>query len=500
MKLIKKIAAIMLSIMMVLGMASVVSADSATSGTSTDTKGKITINSAIAGQTYKIYRILELESYNTTAESYAYKATSKWNTFIQSADIKDIYVTIDANGYVTWKNNADVAEFAQKALAYAKVTPVAAENDATVAEGNNTVTFENLDLGYYLVGSSAGALCGLTTTNNEVTIQEKNGVPSVDKKVQEDSKIGTADEWSKNNTADIGQIVNFQTTITAQPGAQNYILHDKMDEGLTFDTNSVQIKLKKSGETAENIVTATNNYEVKTSGLENPNPCTFHVVFTQDFCNTLAENDKIIVTYSATLNENAVIAGEGNKNNTWLKYGDNKETTHDTTTTKTFELPVFKYTKDGETETALAGATFTLSKDAKGSTPIKLVSVSEDDTTGDIYRVAKTGETGTVTAVTTKASGKFTIKGLDADTYYLTETKQPDGYNKLSAPIKVVIADNGSITVDNGTSSVTEVKVLNKTGSILPSTGGSGTTMIYILGAILVLGSSVVLITKKRMR
>lgn len=497
MKLIKKIAAIMLSIMMVLGMASVVSADPATSGTSAATKGKITINSAVAGQTYKIYRILELESYNAGTKSYAYKVTTKWKSFIESADIKDKYVTIDANGYVTWKDGADAVEFAQKALAHAKSQSIAAEKDPTVADGSNTVTFDNLDLGYYLVESSVGALCGLTTTNNEVIIAEKNGVPSVEKKVQEDSTSA----WGDGNTADIGQIVNFQTTITAQPGAQNYILHDKMDEGLTFDTNSVQIKLKKSGETAENIVTATNNYEVKTSGLENPNPCTFHVVFTQDFCNTLAENDKIIVTYSATLNEKAVIAGDGNTNETWLKYGENSETTHDTTTTKTFELPVFKYTMKNNAETALADAIFTLSKNANGSDPIELVSVSQDDATGDIYRVAKETETaGTtkITKITTTKSGKFTIKGLDADTYYLTETKQPDGYNKLSAPITVVIDENGNITVDRTT--VNEVKVENKTGSLLPSTGGSGTTMIYILGAILVLGSSVVLITKKRMR
>lgn len=488
MKLIKKIAAIMLSIMMVLGMASVVSADSATSGTSTDTKGKITINSAIAGQTYKIYRILELESYNTTAESYAYKATSKWNTFIQSDDIKGIYVTIDANGYVTWKNNADVAEFAKKALEEVKATSIVAEGNATVATGSNTVTFDNLDLGYYLVESSVGALCGLTTTNNEVTIAEKNGVPSVEKKVSSEQN-GT---YGQSNSANIGDKVYFQTTITAQLGAQNYVLHDTMDAGLTFTDGSVIVK--KGADIVTNDPTI--NYEVKTAG----DGCTFHVEFTQAFCNTLKANDKIIVTYSATLNENAVIAGDGNKNDTWLKYGENSNTTHSETTTKTYSIPVFKYTMKNNAETALAGATFTLSKDAKGSTPIKLVSVSEDDTTGDIYRVAKTGETGTVTAVTTKASGKFTIKGLDADTYYLTETKQPDGYNKLSAPIKVVIADNGSITVDNGTSSVTEVKVLNKTGSLLPSTGGSGTTMIYILGAILVLGSSVVLITKKRMR
>ena len=188
----------------------------------------------------------------------------------------------------------------------------------------------------------------------------------------------------------------------------------------------------------------------------------------------------------------------GYTNETWLKYGDGNDTNHDITTTKTFELPVFKYTKDGEREKALAGAIFTLSKNTNGADPIKLVSVSTNNTTGDIYRVAKTNETDTVTTVTTTDSGKFTIKGLDADTYYLTETKQPDGYNKLSAPITVVIAENGTITVNGQTASVVEVE--NNTGSLLPSTGGSGTTLIYILGAILVLGSSVVLITKKRMR
>lgn len=495
MKLIKKIAAIMLSIMMVLGMASVVSAEGTASGTSAATKGKITINSAIAGQTYKIYRILELESYNADTKSYAYKATTAWENFIKGADINGVYVTIDDNGYVTWKSGVSdnkAAEFAQKALAYAKDTPIAANDEATVAEGSSTVTFDNLDLGYYLVESSVGALCGLTTTNNEVTIAEKNGTPSVEKKVQEDS----TNVWGDGNTADIGQIVNFQTTITAQPGAQNYVLHDKMDAGLTFDTNSVQVKLKKKGETTESAV-AVSKYEVKTSGLENSNSCTFHVVFTQEFCNTLEAGDQIIVTYSATLDDNAVPKQEYN-NETWLKYGENNETNHDTTKTKTFELPVFKYTMKNNTKTALAGATFTLSKSSDGKNPINLVKTSGEDAAEDIYRVAKTGDTNTVTEITTPDSGKFTIKGLDADTYYLTETQQPAGYNKLSAPITVVIDDNGNITVDRTT--VDEVRVENKTGSLLPSTGGSGTTMIYILGAILVLGSSVVLITKKRMR
>lgn len=495
MKLFKKIAAIMLSIMMVLGMASVVSADTTTSGTSAT--GTITISKVAPGATYKIYRILDLESYS--GNNYAYKLreetpSSPWKAFIES---QTDYVDID-NGYVTWKAGQDVKVFAKLALERANKT-----NDEVAPDGTQTVpanaqtastsiVFSNLTLGYYLIDSGAGTLCLLDTTNPNINIEEKNDVPSVEKKVQEDSKIGTADEWGKNNTADIGQIVNFQTTITAQLGAQNYVLHDKMDAGLTFGG----IVTVKKGDT---ILATPNDYSLITDAANITDGCTFEIAFTQAFCNTLAADDQIIVTYSATLN-NDVESKKDYKNETWLKYGVNSETNHDTTTTKTFELPVFKYTMKNNAETALADATFTLSKNDTGSNPIKLVSVSKNNTTGDIYRVAKTNETDAVTTVTTTASGKFTIKGLDADTYYLTETKQPDGYNKLSAPITVVIDKDGNITVGEDTTTVDEVKVLNNTGSILPSTGGSGTTLIYILGAVLVLGSSVVLITKKRMR
>lgn len=491
MKLIKKIAAIMSSVIMVLGMASVVSAGEGETAAPTG-NGKITITNAIPSQTYKIYRILELESYNTTTENYAYKATATWKPFIESNEIKDVYVTIN-DGYVTWKDNADVATFAKKALAYAntqnhiinsdksQIAPAAAAGATT-----STVAFSDLPLGYYLVDSSAGALCSLNTTATEATIQEKNGVPSVEKKVQEDS----TNEWGESNTVDIGQTVNFQTTITAQPGAQNYVLHDKMDAGLTFDGT---VTVKKNGTDVD-----TTNYTLKTHtdlSVTFTDDCTFEITFTENFCDTLKVNDKIIVTYSATLNENAVIAGEGNKNTTKLTYGDSSETTSSTTTTKTFELPVLKYTMKNNTETPLAGATFTLSKKNDGTELIKLVS-GENNT----YRVATTSETGTVTAVTTTASGEFTIQGLDADTYYLTETKQPDGYNKLSAPITVVIDENGNITVNGQKSSVTEVKVLNNTGTILPTTGGNGTSLIYFLGAVLALVSGVVLITKQRMK
>lgn len=498
MKLIKKIAAIMLSVMMVLGMASVVSAAEGAGATSATGNGTITINNAIPKQTYKIYRILELESYNTTTGNYAYKATTAWKSFIDSKEIQNVYVTIN-NDYVTWKKGAKAEDFAQKALKYANDNNLSVDKketapDAASGETISTVTFSNLPLGYYLVDSSVGALCSLNTTNPTATIREKNGVPSVKKEVQEDSTSA----WGDSNTADIGQTVNFQTTITAQLGAQNYVLHDKMEAGLTFDGT---VTVTKNGTDVEGA-----NYKLKksTDSLASiTDECAFEIAFTQSFCDTLKADDKIIVSYSATLN-NDVESKKEYKNETWLKYGENNETNHDTTTTKTFELPVFKYTTKNNTETGLEGAKFTLSKDEKGTNLIKLVSVSNNDTNGDIYRVAKENEaTGIakITEITTTKSGKFTIKGLDADTYYLTETQQPAGYNKLKDPVKVVIAESGNITVgEDTTTSVTEVKVLNNTGTILPSTGGNGTSLIYFLGAVLALVSGVVLITKQRMK
>ena len=498
MKIIKKIAAIMLSVMMVLGMCSVVGAEE-TSGE--DNNGTITIKPAIEGQNYTIYRILKLESFS--GENYSYKAEEKWETFVKDVTNNDgqKYFIVDADGYVKWNSeitkDADKAELAKKALAYAN-TPsngvTTPEEYKKTADKTKEVKYTKLPLGYYLVDSSVGALCGLTTTHPAATIEEKNGVPSVEKKVQEDSKIGTADEYGESNTADIGQTVNFQTTITAQAGAQNYVLHDKMDEGLTF-SGSVSVT---KGEQKCTIPTDYSLVVSTPAAIEDG--CTFEIVFTQDFCNKLKAGDEIVVTYSATLNEKAVIAGVGNKNETWLKYGDSSVTTHKKTTTKTYEIPVFKYTeKTVGAKTGLPNAEFTLSKNTDGTNPIKLVNITNGAAEGK-YRVAKTGEATTTDKVITPATGKFTIQGLDADIYYLTETKQPDGYNKLSKAVKIVIDEKGNITVDDKTTSTELVEVENKSGSLLPSTGGMGTTLFYIFGAILVIGSGVVLITKKRMK
>lgn len=143
-----------------------------------------------------------------------------------------------------------------------------------------------------------------------------------------------------------------------------------------------------------------------------------------------------------------------------------------------------------------------MTKDSKDAENISFVKTSDKSAAEDVYRVAKKGDAGTVITITSPDSGKFKIQGLGAGTYNLTETQQPAGYNKLSGPVTVVIDENGKVMVKKGANleDATEVKVENKTGTVLPSTGGVGTTMIYLIGALLVLGSGVVLATKRRVK
>lgn len=495
MKIIKKIAAIMLSIMMVLGMCSVVGA-AETSGTSAIT-GSITINNAAPRETYNIYRILDLESYSD--ENYAYKlrtdqvsgSKKSWSDFIKSSGIT--YVTLDGD-YVTWKDGASVENFAKAALAYAKDSTTKINPDKTkeLNDSEKSVTFTNLPLGYYLVETSVGTVLALNTTNSTWTIDDKNVAPTVEKEVSNDSS-GT---YGPTSTASIGDTVYFKTTITAQLGAKNYVLHDTMSDGLTFNGF---VEVRKNGETTP--LSAPGDYELVTDATKKSDNCTFHIEFKQDFYDTLKANDQIIITYSATLNESAEIAGEGNKNETWLKYGVSSETTHAETTTKTFEIPVFKYTdklaKGGTAESPLEGAKFILRETGTnkeiGLKPIPTPSGKE----GAYYRFDK--DATVATEVTTNNTGKFTIQGLAPGTYELVEKEAPKGYNTLSGSVKITIGNAGEVSYNTQTNA-TWVKVENKSGSLLPSTGGMGTTLFYIFGAILVIGSGVVLITKKRMK
>lgn len=490
MKLIKKIAAIMFAFMMVVSMSTNVSAEGTNNGT-------ITINNAVDGQTYTIYKLLDLESYTpdpgTETGIYSYKPNKDWNNFIDTA--KDSagtkYFDINENGYATWKGDktdSRKAEFAQKALAYAK-DPTnnisAITNKATITDNNNgtlTLKYSGLSLGYYLVGSSAGALCGLNTTNPNATIQEKNGVPSVEKTI---TAGGTVANDGKSNSVNIGDTISFQIRIDVRKGANNYVLHDELSTGLTLKENPItknSIHLQADETIKGGLTDQDYTLTINSTG--------FDVTFKPEFLKNHEDKDySIMVTYNAILNEKAVIGRIGNTNETYLNYGENHKTTNSKTTTYTFGIPVFKYTG---TDTPLSGAKFKLYTDKKCETEVNVKSNGTD------YFVGSTDDKKNV--MTSPQSGEFTIKGLKAGTYYLKEFEAPKGYNLLAKAIKVVIADNGQVQVEkNGAvTNVKRVEVQNNSGTLLPSTGGAGTTMIYLVGALLVLGSGVVLASKRK--
>lgn len=427
MKLIKKIAAIMFAFMMVVSMSCNVKAED-TEGVYGQKDGSITITGALQGQTYTIYEMLKLESFSGT--NYSYKIADGWENFFREGAEGAAYMKKDENGYMSFIAGKDGApdrrEFAQKALVYAKKTTGINTKSESTKENETTVTFNGLNLGYYLVGSTTGALCGLDTTNKHVDIEEKNGVPSVDKKiVQNDTDV-------KSNFANIGETINFKTTITAQKGAQSYVLHDTMEKGFTFNKD---VKVKVSGQT--NYLNSTTDYEV----VENAeDKCTFDIKFKEEFLKTINDTTKIEVTYSAILNGDAEIH-DNNDNTTHLTYGENNNTTTRTTHTVTYQISVLKYT--GDTNNTLANAKFSLYDAETNGNIYKLV--QKTDTTN--YRLAMTGEDG-ITEITTNNTGKFSIQGLKPGTYWLEETAAPKGYNKLAKRIKVVINDDGTLIVD----------------------------------------------------
>lgn len=491
MKLIKKITAIMFAFMMVFSLSTNVKAVQT---------GSITIDNAIKDQTYKIYKIMDLESYDPEEGLYSYKpASPQWKTFFTSNPVAQKYINVDANtDGITWKDNStageteaekktrldkEASELAKAALEYANKNSIQdnGHDDAT----GTTVTFNSLALGYYLVDSSVGALCSLNTTNPSATIKEKNAVPSI-KKLVSDAENGT---FANDSFANIGDTVYFKTTITAQPGAEKYILHDTMDAAFTFNEGSIVVK---SGDaTIDSIyydIYLNKNHPTATNKAGDG--CTFEIRFKQNYLDTLVKNQQIVVTYNATLNKNATI-NVGDHNTAKLTYGDNRSV-EDKTTTSTSQMKVLKYTET--TTNTLNGAKFKLFTQPTGGEALKFAPIDNQN-----YRLTKeaTGQD----EIETIKDGTFTLQGLKPGViYWLEETEAPQGYNKLTSRIKVELKQYGMVKVNDNDPGrpLSQVEVENKSGSLLPSTGGMGTTLIYLIGGALVLGSGIVLANKKR--
>lgn len=477
MKHMKRFMALFAALALVLAMAAPAFADAAATGS-------ITIKNAIEGTTYTAYKIFDLDYVDATATtkaSYAYKADTNWKAFVTGSGAGAAYVEYnEKTGAVTAKNTfteEQAPAFAKAALAYAKgkseITGVTATADAS-----GKVEFTGLALGYYVVDTPMGALCVLDSTAPSVTVNEKNEVPSVEKKV----KVGSS--YEATNTAKIGDTVEFKTEINVKKGAANYVLHDKMDAGLTLDKNSFKVVVDDAEVTA-----STTTYAVKTEQSDKKDSdCTFEIEFADTYVAKLADKT-IVVTYNATLNSNAMVGGTGNKNDTYLKYGNDNNTTHGTTTTYTYEFDVVKTNEDNQ---LLEGAVFSLYASKDETVPMKLV-----EKVAGVYRLATKDD---ITYVTQFTAGKVTIQGLANGDYYLEEITAPKGYNKLDHRVRITI-DNADLKATTTENTYTNggVKVENKAGTVLPGTGGIGTTIFYLIGGGLMVAAAVLLIAKKRM-
>ena len=474
-------------------------------------KGTITIENAVVGAEYNVYKMLNFEPSNDDGSKGVYTIEPGWENFFASADAQ-AYFDVVTNGEkttVSLKSGVTAVDqaLAQAALAYAKdakngisaaKTGSISKDDSTAERG--TVTIEGLDLGYYAIDTTVGTMGALTRASNELKAVEKNEKPSIDKLVQEDKD----DSWGKVNDADISQEVNYKSTITVGLGAVNYIMHDTMEEGLTFIPDSVVITDSNGKE-----LTAGVDYTVYEGGYK-ADGHTFDIVFADSYISTLKQGDTITVEYSATLNDDAVIGNvdNGNENEVYLSCGEKSEweTEKQYTSTFTWEIDISKI--DGETKEKLAGAEFqlVLKKTVDGEEVESFVKFEETAEGSNIYKVVATdaAENDEGTVITTDATGEFNIEGLDEGKYYLRETKAPEGDNMLADAVTISIesqyveADRtASYTVDGETPATIEVE--NNTGELLPETGGIGTTIFYVVGGLLMLAAFVVLVSKKRM-
>ena len=551
MKCLKKLLTGILTATMVMTMGMTAFAAETTQNVGSGT-GSITINKAVEGQKYDLYKLFEYVPSSGNDAIGEYKLTSEFSglkNYTATVDGAVLnakeYISVDSDNYVTWINvhksdslagtdSAAIAKFAKLVNQYIEdqkktTSPIAQISSVTAAVSsdgiadsqNEIVKFTGLDLGYYIVGSSLGALVSLDTTNKDAEVVEKNSMPTSNKTVMEDS----TGNYQKQNDDEIGKEVEFKTTIDVKAGGKDYIMHDAMDDGLTLDPASIVVEDLPAGMTSN----------PKTSGLSdkvevspgNEKPCTFEV----EFSGTATSDATITVTYRAVINPKAVV-GTGENNTVSLEYNNHAKAAPTTTTTYTYGFKIFKYAKDADGKTTpLSGAEFSLfrygtsyvtfdatksaSDNAKANAAnlISLILEAKDaDTGANVYRLAQVGEAGAVTTVSTTDSGKIIIRGLDADNYHMIETKAPTNYNLPKNDFEIIVhrADNSTIngsytlafsgpeaTADNDDKAQMDIE--NAKGTLLPSTGGIGTTIFYLIGGIMILGAFVTFIVKRKM-
>ena len=506
MKHIKKLASLLLVLVMVFALATTAFAE--------ETTYSITINNSAKDHTYEAYQIFTGDLSGTTLSNIV------WGSGVSEAG--QTALGDAAAKAETLKTEADAKAFAKAVAPY---LTTAAGSANTVTDGKYVIS--GLAAGYYLVKDQDGSLTGDNDSYTEYIIQvvgnvtatPKSDVPEVQKKVKDinDSTDTTKTDWQDSADYDIGDSIPFQLKATLADNVSSYttykvVFHDTLSKGLTYNNDA---KVYIDG-------TETNGFTV--TATVNADGTTTLTVSCDDVKALGAGNSSVItVEYTAKLNENAVLGSAGNPNEVYLEYSNNPnksekgnnetgETPKDVVIVFTYKTIINKVDSENK---PLTGAAFKLEKLIKG----------------------KDGAAGTWTTVkeftVDETTTSFTFSGLDDGQYKLTETKTPVGYNTID-PIYFVIEathevtadaptlkalnayltdangnkqtemkDGESVNIDLGTVDLTAgsitTTVVNKSGSKLPSTGGIGTTIFYVLGGVLVLAAVVLLVTKKRM-
>ena len=488
MKRVKRVLALLAALALVLAMAVPAFADKANQGTISVPAG--------SSHTYKVYQIFTGDYSNGKLSNVKWGQNSK-NREGASVDGKVSEDVLNRLAAVVSSSDekklAVIEEYAD--LNSEAIVTVTHDSPATVAPG------------YYLFKDTTATAENevyITEVVGNVLIKAKNSnVPGFEKKLKDTNDTeGTTTDWQDVADHDIGDEIPFKLEGTVPDDYVEYdsyyfAFHDEEEAGLTFNSESVKVSVDGA-----EIKTG---FEVETSPTDR---CSFEVVFSNlKTIPSVKAGSKICVEYTATLNDKAVIGGTGNLNKAQLEYSNKPSVTDsrgktvwDNVVVFTYQVVVNKYANSVAEDNKLPGAEFTLSKKLEG------------------------GTTKDITVAKSEDGVQFTFKGLDDGEYTLTETVTPEGYNTIE-PITFKVSANHAITWDGTgdrntllesltgnqvTGKITFAKnanvngslvtdIINKSGTVLPSTGGMGTTVFYVVGGGLMAVAVVLLVTKKRM-
>lgn len=509
MKRMKRIMALMLAAIMMMAMSVTAFAAGGATGTHTLTVNVKSTEPAqdLKGQTINLYKLFDVtESKSGETTNYAYTVNNTYKAAL--ASVLKIGETSKDEDFVkaVADQEATIQQFANDFTAKALTDNLGAtKTSGKIEESKTSYEFTGLDAGYYLVYVTGGkeiqsSLVTVDETTNTVNL--KTEAPSIEK---------TADK----TTVNIGDVVKYTVkgSIPDTTGYAQYVykIHDELSTGLDF-VNDAKGTALGAGATTVNVTVAFTDNSVTAAGTT-PTVATLDTANNRKMSLDLSEwvranqtnkGKEFTVTYYAKVNKDAVVT---EKNNAQLEYGNNPTDTTTTTPseakTPTYPLDILKTKKDSTVK--LAGAKFSLyttEADAKnGTNPIKVTGGNGN------YVVDSTSATTEFESVE-NIEGKgynLRVNGLAEGTYYLVETKAPDGYNKLTAPVVIKITKSTDTDVNNWTISKDGtvetdkiIDIANSTGSLLPSTGGRGAIAFAVIAALLVFGVVVSFIRDKR--